>query len=396
MPNETPDPASDSSHGHDPDHDRDPRPDGASADDASAEPSGDAAASPLMDGADGADTAAGNAAESAAEPAAPDASRGSSADAANAAAPPPGTGEESYPLEVPGEETPVGPDVPSDLPPCPSCGSERRVAGPICLRCGWDDSQNRYHLVTDAPEPEVAGAAANVAASASVGGAAVGAAATAATAAPPTTAGDDSPGAAVERTKVEDEEIERHERPLVRRLPGDPYTPWAIAVAVTLLLVIAGLSGAGVLYPDPAVAAGVVDGAGAGAADAAVAEGTVSFGVRIRWVVRTLLVQTMWWGAIAGAGLVFAWFSDRRIGDAIGYAGRTLAVVSVARLAALLGIPSVLAAFLVEGLLHLIIAVAVAVGLLHLRGREAIAIVLGGSLALGGLLLIANVLAWAA
>lgn len=324
-------------------------------------------------------------------PASPDETAANAAPAAaaaddeSAAAPPPGTGEESYPLEVPSDDAPVAPDVPSDRPPCPSCGAARRVPGPVCLRCGWDDAQNRYHLVTETPPDEPASSAS--ASGASVDGAAA-AGVTAGAAAGAT--------ATTPRTKVEDDELERHERPLVRALPGDPYVPWAVAAACTLVMVIAGLAGAGVLFPDPAVAAGAVDGAGPGAADAAATSGEIGFGARFTWIARTLVVQSMWWAAIAGAGLVFAWFADRRVGDAMGYAGRTLAAVSVARLAALLGVPSVLAAFVVEGVLHLIIATGVCVALLHLRGREAMIIVLGGSVALGGLLVIANVLAWAA
>jgi hypothetical protein len=269
----------------------------------------------------------------------------------------PTPGGESYPLEVPGEDTPLGADPPAPWPPCPDCGAPRRLPEPVCLQCGLDERTRG--------EAVAAGAAAAAADAAAAGHSSPG-------------AGDAEEDPAPAGVRASDANRDPDLAPLLRSWPGGERLVWIAAFVVLGLLLAGAVSGTSGFPPGELTE-----------------DQPLSAWEHGRSTLRMLVAAGLWSIAAWGVCLGLAWGQDRPVGGRAALGGRMLLVASASRLAMLLPVSGAAVAFLVEGFVALVI---LAGGTwMSLRVPAALAAGIAGvtALVIGSVALVAQLLTWA-
>lgn len=275
-------------------------------------------------------------------------------------------GGESYPLEVPADDAPLGDDPVDERPPCAECGAPRRVPGPVCVRCGWDESTGAVeglHVVAGpddatnrAPTPEIGAEDGSVAAD----------------------AGDIAADSAETAPAPEGEDAWDPE-PIARPWPGGEALVWGLAAAIVAVILVAGMTTEAMFRP----------------AWVSTADKPLGLGTRIGWTARSVVLVGVWAVAVAGAMGGHALIRDRPFGRAATLLSRGFLVAAVMRTASLLPIPNELAAWLVEGLLALALLVAGMLACLRTDIRTAITLSGAAAVGVGTIGIAASLLAWA-
>ncbi len=295
----------------------------------------------------------------------------------------PPAGAESYPLEVPADPAPIGADPPAPWPPCPACGAPRRLPEPVCLQCGHDERAGAAAEPARATEAPAAAAPARPgieppgepAEPSSVGAAGAAPAVPSAAVAGGGGGAEEAAGAAA-RPDAADHERDEELEPLLRPWPGGDRLPWIAAAAVLALLGLVGLTSDAAFPPGR------------------VADDAVGVLERLRLTVRLIAAAAIWAVAAWGTCVAFAWGEDRPIGGRVRLGGRLLLVAALSRLPLALPLGDPLAAFVIEGVLVLLV---LAAGLaVATRLTLVAAAILAGltGLVVGSVALAAHLIAW--
>lgn len=262
----------------------------------------------------------------------------------------PTPGGESYPLEVPGEDTPLGADPPAAWPPCPDCGAPRRLPEPVCLQCGLDERSPAADGEALAPAAPATSAEAS---------------------------GPDKPEEAATPGRPSDANRDPELAPLLRPWPGGERLVWIAAIVVLGLLGAGALSGTSGFPP-----AFLPD------------EGALSAFDQARYAVRMVAAAGFW--ALAGWGvcLGLAWGQDRPVGGRAALGGRMLLAAAASRLAILLPVADPAVAFFAEGFVALAILAGGMWGALRVPALIAAAVAAITALVIGSAGLVAHVVSW--